>query len=56
MSGNDPRQDDEREQLLGALECDAGEALALARWMSAHPELSLKEPPARSSRRFPPMR
>ena len=43
MSGTDRRWDDEREQLLGALERDAGEALALSRWMSAHPELSLAE-------------
>ena len=43
MSGSDRRWDDEREQLLGALERDAGEALALSRWMSAHPELSLAE-------------
>ena len=43
MSGTDQRWDDEREQLLGALERDAGEVLALSRWMSAHPELSLAE-------------
>ena len=43
MSADDPRHDEERERLLAALERDAGEALGLARWMSAHPELSLAE-------------
>jgi len=43
MSAGDPRQDDERSRLLAALERDAGEALELARWMSANPELSLAE-------------
>jgi amidohydrolase len=34
---------DERQALLRAIELGAEEALALARWMSAHPELSLEE-------------
>jgi amidohydrolase len=40
----------ERADLLAAIERDAGEALALARWMSANPELSLAE--HRTSARF----
>ena len=32
-----------RQALLGAIDAGAAEALALARWMSAHPELSLEE-------------
>ena len=39
-----PRTDEwERAELLAAIDREAGEALALARWMSAHPELSLAE-------------
>ena len=38
----DPAEN-EREQLLGASSASAGEALALSRWMAAHPELSLAE-------------
>jgi len=35
--------DDERAAILAAVEHGADEALALARWMSAHPEISLEE-------------
>jgi amidohydrolase len=38
-----PGWDDEQRRLLAALERESGEALALARWMAAHPELSLEE-------------
>jgi amidohydrolase len=43
MSSSDRRLDEEREQLLAALERESGEALDLARWMAGHPELSLAE-------------
>src|SRR5262245_41451801 len=43
MSGSDQRENEEREGLLSALARDTDEALALARWMAAHPELSLEE-------------
>jgi amidohydrolase len=43
MSAADPVLDDERARLLAGLEREAGEGLALARWMAAHPELSLEE-------------
>ena len=43
MSGSQQRQDEERASLLDALARDTEEALALARWMAAHPELSLEE-------------
>jgi amidohydrolase len=36
-------EDRERAELLAAIDREADEALALARWMSAHPELSLAE-------------
>jgi amidohydrolase len=40
----EPRPDArERDALLAAVDREAGEALALARWMSDHPELSLAE-------------
>ena len=35
--------DDERAAILAAIEREAPEAVALARWMSEHPELSLEE-------------
>jgi metal-dependent amidase/aminoacylase/carboxypeptidase family protein len=35
--------DDERTRLLAEIDRGAGEALALARWMFAHPELALEE-------------
>jgi len=39
-----PRPDERgRAELLAAIDREAGEALELARWMSAHPELSLAE-------------
>jgi len=41
---DEPRPDEqERAALLAAIDREAGEALALARWMSEHPELSLAE-------------
>ncbi len=43
MASRDPVQDEESQRLLAALAQDTDEALALARWMSAHPELSLEE-------------
>jgi amidohydrolase len=43
MSGTHHGLDEERERLLAALARDEGETLALARWMAAHPELSLEE-------------
>jgi amidohydrolase len=43
MSGTRQSLDEERERLLAALARDEGETLALARWMAAHPELSLEE-------------
>jgi amidohydrolase len=43
MASRDSLQDEESQRLLGALAQDTDEALALARWMSAHPELSLEE-------------
>jgi amidohydrolase len=40
---DEPRLNDEPGRLLAAIERGADEALALARWMSDHPELSLAE-------------
>lgn len=39
----DARTERERGQLLAAIDAHAGEAIALARWMTAHPELALEE-------------
>ena len=38
-----PRLDPEQRELLAAVDAGAGPALELARWMAAHPELSLEE-------------
>jgi amidohydrolase len=43
MSGSQQQPEEERKSLLAALDRDRDEALALARWMAAHPELSLEE-------------
>ena len=40
---DDAGSSDERRALCAAIDAAAPEALALARWMNAHPELSLQE-------------
>jgi amidohydrolase len=50
MTELDDRSQAEASRLLAAIEGGAAEALALARWMSGHPELSLEE--RETSRRY----
>jgi len=43
MAAASEMEEAERERILAAVDAHAGDALALARWMSSHPELALEE-------------